>query len=609
MCGITGIWFKKTSNVGIELIKKMMDVIYHRGPDGEGFAVLDDYKLFFGHRRLSIIDLSENAKQPMSYLNRYTITYNGEIYNYIELKEELKRKGYNFYTKTDTEVIMAAYDCWGVDCLQKFDGMFSFALFDNKTNELFCARDRFGEKPFHYYQENNVFVFGSEIKSLWAAGVDKTPDDYSIYLFLNMGLHEDPEDKSRTFYKNIKRLKPGHYFKIKNSEKILQKQYWRLNLEVKNSDISFEEACLKFRELFELSVKRRLRSDVPVGNSLSGGLDSSTVAFVIDKFRDPGNPHKCFSARFNDKILDEGFFIKKVIENTNNIELFETWPDENKMIENIEKIFYYQEEPFSSASVFAQWEVFKLAKTNNVTVLLDGQGADEVFAGYTHFFLPYFREIYLQKGNIELKKQYKFYLENNIVDKRININKFFKMETLFPFVFETLRKIKRSIIGVSSVDEINKDFYNIYKHKKPPFIQFNNLNESLSYYTTVSGLDKLLRFADRNSMAHSREVRLPFLYHELVEFVFSLTSDYKIRNGWTKALIRYGMQDILPQEIVWRKNKLGFQPPQKQWEKSKKFLSFAQECRDIGFKNKYLCKNAPLNWNTLIIGLFIKNNF
>jgi asparagine synthase (glutamine-hydrolysing) len=605
MCGIAGIWFRTSQNVGTEVIKKMTDVIYHRGPDGEGFAELDDGRLFLGHRRLSIIDLTPAGNQPMEYMNRYTITYNGEIYNYLELREILQSKGYRFYSATDTEVIMAAYDCWGIDCLQKFDGMFAFALYDKNSHELFCARDRFGEKPFHYFEGNDFFVFGSEMKSLWAAEVDKTPDDYSIYLFLNMELHEDPEDKSRTFFKNIKRLKPGHYFRIKNSEKIYQEQYWKINFQNKQTNISFEEACLKFRELFEISVNRRLRSDVPVGTSLSGGLDSSAVALMLHKVRNPSFPQKCFSARFNDSILDEGYFMQKVVEGT-SIEHFETWPDAMGLIANFEKLLYHQEEPFGTASIYAQWEVFKLAKEKNVTVLLDGQGADEVLAGYTHFFLPFFREIFLRYGHSRLKQEYRYYLENNIVEKPIPIDLRFKLETQYPSLVKSLRAFKSKNIGVNKSKEISDSLYKSFKHKKTPFIQFNTLNDALDYFTTISGLDKLLRFADRNSMAHSREVRLPFLFHELVEFVFSLPSDYKIKEGWTKALLRHGLKDMIPQEIVWRKNKLGFQPPQKQWEKSQQFITLAKECKNVGVKYKYLSLDAPLNWKTLVLGIFLE---
>jgi asparagine synthase (glutamine-hydrolysing) len=604
MCGIVGIWSNTINNFDEKVIKKMTDVISHRGPDGEGSWISDDKTLVLGHRRLSIIDLSEMGKQPMIYADRYVITFNGEIYNYIEIKEQLKQEGYSFNTATDTEVIMAAYNYWGINCLEQFDGMFAFAIYDKQKQELFCARDRFGEKPFHYAFDEEKFMFASEMKSLWAAGVNRSIDDYSIYLFINMGLHEDPSDKTRTFFSKIKRLKPGHYFTYKKGGNVIQKCYWKLKSELKN-DISFNDACIKFRELFELSISRRLRSDVDVGTSLSGGLDSAAVALVMNNVLRNSSYQKSFSARFNDPVLDEGFYMQKVIEKS-GIANVEIYPKVESMINNIESIMYHQEEPFASASIFAQWEVYKLAKQNNVSVLLDGQGADEVFAGYTHFFEPYFREIYKNNGKSALLDAYKNYLLNNVIDDKIDINTIFLIETKRPIFFNRLRILKRAFKGVNSVIDIHPHLYNEFKRVNSPFNFFSDLNSSLSFYTSISGLDKLLRFADRNSMANSIEVRLPFLSHELVEFVFRLPSDYKIRNGWTKALIRYGLEDVLPKEITWRKNKLGFQPPQKVWEKSKLFIDYAYDMQQFAIKEKYISDSAKISWNGLVTGLFVK---
>lgn len=604
MCGIAGIWYKSDQNNGQTIIRKMTNMIAHRGPDDEGFITLDNEKLFLGHRRLSIIDLSKAGKQPMQYMKRYTIIYNGEIYNYLELRTILQAKGYCFITNTDTEVIMAAYNHWGIECLQQFDGMFAFAIYDNQSNELFCARDRFGEKPFYYCEWDIFFAFSSEMKSLWAANVDTTPDDYSIYLFINMNLHEDPNDKSRTFYRNIKSLKPAHYIKFKIGEKISQKQYWQLKYNIKTNDLSFEEACSKFRQLLEISILRRLRSDVPVGTSLSGGIDSSSIVLLVNNLQNKNHIQKSFSARFDDKILDEGYYMNKVIESS-QIEHYETWPSVEGYIENFEKIMYHQEEPFGGASIYAQWEVFRLANEHNTKVLLDGQGADEILSGYIHFFLPFFREIYKKKGHATLQKVYNQYLKNNIIEKPIDINLQFKIKTLYPFISEFLLNSKRHLIGMGKVPEIHPALHNAYKKQDSPFVPHHDLNTALYYFTVVSGLTKLLRFADRNSMAHSIEVRLPYLYHELVEFVFALPSDYKIRNGWTKALLRYSLADVIPSEIIWRKNKIGFAPPQNKWEKNKKFIEYAQSFKEIAVKNKYISEKSAINWKVLAIGAFL----
>ncbi|OFY18576.1 MAG: asparagine synthase (glutamine-hydrolyzing) [Bacteroidetes bacterium GWF2_33_38] len=603
MCGIAGVWYNTSIYADKTVIKKMTDAIVHRGPDGDGFWYSEDNGLLLGHRRLSIIDLSINGSQPMKYRSRYVITYNGEIYNYLELKDLLTKKGYRFFTATDTEVIMAAYDFWGIQCLKYFDGMFAFCLYDNEKDLIFCARDRFGEKPFHYAINKNLFMFGSEMKSLWAAGVDKTIDDYSMYLFLNFELHEDPTDKTRTFFKHIKRLKPGHYFIYQRGKEIKQEKYWEIKQEI-NTYISFDEACLKFKEMLFSSIKLRLRSDVAIGTSLSGGLDSSSVALVMNQINKNSILQKSFSARFDDASLDEGFYMNKVVENR-NIEHFSVYPQISNLVKDIEKIIYHQEEPFAGASISAQWEVFKLAKENGVTVLLDGQGADEVFAGYTHFFKTYFREIYLKNGRKALNVAYNNYLNCNIVKEDIKINKQFLFETKFHKAFYELRILKQKLVGVNSSAHIHPDLKNAFKNNLAPFNTYVDLNASLEHYTSNSGLDKLLRFADRNSMAHSVEVRLPFLSHELVEFAFTLPSEYKIREGWTKAIIRHGLNDILPDEIAWRKNKLGFQPPQKEWETDSEFIKKAKYYQQIAVENKYIKPNANFIWNGFMAGVFI----
>lgn len=602
MCGIAGIFNTSSLPVKKEDIRKMTDALTHRGPESDGFWV--DGTVGLGHRRLAIIDLSEKGRQPMHYMGKNVITYNGEIYNYIELRHFLIKKGYNFNSDTDTEVILASYDYWGTNCLLHFDGMFAFAIYNRQSEELFCARDRFGEKPFHYYFDNERFMFASEMKSLWAVGADKSIDDYFVYLYLNMGLHENPNDRKRTFFKTVFRLMPGHYFIYRKGQKINQIKYWSINSPMRESDISFQEACDKFKELFFKSVSFRLRSDVPLGTSLSGGLDSSAVALVMYSLNKDAASQICFSARFNDKDLDEGYYMQKVVENK-NIEHHETYPNEQNLMSEMKTIMYHQEEPFASASIFAQWEVFKLAKQKGVTVLLDGQGSDEILAGYSHFFKSFFREKYLYSGKKALHKAIDGYQRNNIVTNPIHVDMKFLAEARCPETQQILRNIKRRTIGVSATPEIHKDLHGAYKHIKAPFAIFTSLNPELNYFTTVSGLEKLLRFADRNSMAHSLEVRLPFLSHELVEFLFTLPSDYKIYEGWTKALIRYSLSDMLPKEVAWRKIKLGFQPPQEQWFKRDGFFDFAKCLQDVAITEKYISPKANVGWNGLVIGAFV----
>lgn len=604
MCGIAGIWdYNDCTNAGSAIIS-MTNALIHRGPDSFGHWQAGSENLHFGHRRLSIIDLSEKGAQPMSYMSRYTITFNGEIYNYPELQDTLISKGYSFDSDTDTEVVMAAYDFWGTACLTKFDGMFAFALYDKNKNELFCARDRFGEKPFHYYIDKDKFAFASEMKSLFAIGIDRAIDDYSMYLFLNMGIHEDPADKERTFYKHIKRLKPGHYFHLQKSGQIHQKKYWNIDIRHVNTEISFAESCEKFRDLFFLSTTRRLRSDVPVGTSLSGGLDSSAVALVMNQVLKNEKNQKCFSARFDDPILDEGKYMKEVISGK-NISHHVVFPSSDNLTSEIEKIMYHQEEPFASSSIYAQWKVFELARENNVTVLLDGQGADETLAGYTYYFQSYLTEIQNKCGKNAQQDAIFQIKQNNEILPNSTTDFEFRPQSL---ILSLLKKTKHTFLRAGSTSYIHNDLHRSYSRTATPFNSFSTLNSALLNSTCISGLDKLLRFADRNAMAHSVEVRLPFLFHELVEFVFSLPADHKIRNGWTKALMRYSLEDILPTKVCWRKTKIGFQPPQKKWENDPLMNERMKEYQQIAVDAKYIKPNINPCWEGFITGVFLSNS-
>ena len=567
MCGIAGIITKDSSKITIESLKKMTDIISHRGPDGEGHWISANGNIGLGHRRLSIIDLSHEANQPMHYLRRYTIVFNGEIYNYIELRDVLLKQGYSFNTQSDTEVLMALYDREKENCLQFLDGMFSFVLYDEKENEVFIARDRFGEKPFFYsYEKGKHFYFGSEMKCLWEGGIEKGINGRMMFNYLSFGYIENNSDLSETFFTNCTRLEHSHYIKLKvETLELSIKKYY--DIEWKNIDqsISIEKAKQQFEELFYTSVKRRLRSDVTVGSSLSGGLDSSLVVCVIDALK-KGTHQKqqTFSAVFPGYERDERKFMDYVIAKTNVNPHFVT-PNDEGLITDLEKLSWHQEEPYGSASIYAQYCVMRLAKEQNTTVLLDGQGADEILAGYHHYYLPFFKGI---KNETGYKKQLASYNElhsmnpiNGITKKSLGDI----VRGISPSLVKPVKKLRNSYRQTTS-PTLNKDFYNEYKHQvfETPGNAFNTLNETLYNSTMKYGLQQLLRYADRNSMAHSREVRLPFLYHELVEFLFTLPETFKINQGWTKWIMRETFS-ILPDEIRWRTDKIGYEPPQKTW--------------------------------------------
>jgi asparagine synthase (glutamine-hydrolysing) len=307
MCGITGILSCDPSNIYLERLKKMTDSVAHRGPDGEGYWMNPDGEVGFGHRRLSVIDLSESAAQPMHYLGKYTCIHNGEIYNYTELKQVLIARGYFFRTASDTEVLIAAYHCYGVECLSHFDGMFAFAIWDELEKTLFCARDRMGEKPFYYSFFENAFVFGSEAKVLWAAGLPKKVNEPMLLNFLSAGHVNTPLDLTISFYQQVFILPPAHYLRLSMPDLELSLHaYWDADKE-SMLKISEKEAEEKISHLFGQSLTRRLRSDVETGSTLSGGLDSSSIAAAIHgtgKFR-----QKTFSAVFPGYEKDESSYI------------------------------------------------------------------------------------------------------------------------------------------------------------------------------------------------------------------------------------------------------------------------------------------------------------
>ncbi len=591
MCGIAGIWHLTNIDPNDELvIKKMTDSISHRGPDGEGFWFSDNHLLHLGHRRLSIIDLTDGGSQPMIFDDKYVIVFNGEIYNYIELKDELIKIGYTFKSKSDTEVILASYHEWGTDCLKRFDGMFAFALYNIEQKELFCARDRFGEKPFYYSFYNGSFYFASEMKALWAAGVPRVPKYSLYYNYFVHDLVDNPFDSTHTFFEDIYKLQLSHYFVMKGDKNFKQKKYWELNTN-SNHHLDINEASDKLMSMLETSLKRRLRSDVPLGTSLSGGLDSSTIVALISK--NTQNNHT-FSARFKDFNKDEGKYIDLVKKkfSTNHHDIF---VDADDFIDGLDKLIYHQEEPFQTGSIFAQYCVYRESRKNKIPVMLDGQGADELLGGYDKDLIFYLRE------RIQNKNNPKKFIEQVKLNHGINLSPTTKevLRHHYPGLYKGLSKL-RKIFSNSVPSGVQKGFYLQYGSQKSPFFDPEDLKTVLQFQLSGQGLEKLLRFADRNSMAHSVEVRLPFLSHELVEFVMSLNSHLFLHNGWSKAILRNGVKDILPSEIVYRKDKIGFEAPHKEWIKEKKVNEMIGDFKSKLINDRIISENYTEHWKILI---------
>lgn len=549
----------------------MADALAHRGPDGEGYWINESQSVGFAHRRLSIIDLSESAAQPMHYASggvaesalRYTITYNGELYNFPEIKKQLISKGYIFRTSSDTEVILAAYDCFREECVQHFDGMFAFAIWDEREQTLFTARDRFGEKPFFYYldEPGSTFLFASEMKALWAAGIKKTVEEEALLYYIGLGFTQFAVEKHRTFYKKIHLLPPAHYMKWQvKRNRITVCRYW----DIDKDGISYcneEEAVEKFRSLFFTSVKRRLRSDVPIGASLSGGLDSSSIAGAMHALYAGNRDYKSFSAVFPGYEKDESKYIREMVS-AFTLTNFKVSPTHSCLIDSLERLCYHHEQPIGSSSVFIQYAVCQLAGRYGIKVLLDGQGADETIGGYSKYIHWWLQELVSQRKFGQLKTEKKALADNNIPFEWGYKN---YLAACAPgLAAAALQKREQKKLTVNN--EIEPAFMRAFNNRDgscKPFV--SKLNDVLYYNTVQNGLEELLHYADRNSMAHGVELRLPFLSHKLVEFIFSMPGEYKIRRGYTKWILRESMKNELPATVTWRKDKVGFEPPQMQW--------------------------------------------
>jgi asparagine synthase (glutamine-hydrolysing) len=580
MCGIAGLITQDNDFIQPSLLTSMSDALAHRGPDGEGCWINSGNTTGLAHRRLAIIDLSVAAAQPMHYAKRYTIVYNGEIYNYIEVRKELIKSGYVFNTSSDTEVILAAYDFYREKCLQYFDGMFAFAIWDEKLQQLFAARDRFGEKPFYYYKEKGLFAFASEMKGLWAAGVPRVLDNKMLLNYLSLGYVQNPGDKSQTFFTGISSLLPAHYLLFEAGPgKFSITNYWDLD---KQTVLKTGEpyAISKFNTLLQDSVSKRMRSDVSIGSSLSGGLDSSSIAYCVMKefnIKPSAEKFKTFSAIFPGFEKNEQTHIRSIVDQF-SLDNYTVSPTAEEMLKDFEKLCYHQEEPFPSSSIYAQYKVFELAGKHHVKVLLDGQGADEILAGYHKYLHWYIQELVSKNRFSEAKKERQLFASHNM---RMQWGIKNVLASLLPS-HTSIALEKREYQRIAGNGDVSKHLLGYLKGREWEGIHkpiVNKLNDILYFNTMENGLEEMLRFADRSSMAHGVEVRLPFLNAQLVQFVFSLPSRYKIREGFTKWILRKAMEEKLPQTILWRTDKIGYEPPQKQWMQDPVLIDYMHEAK------------------------------
>ncbi len=537
MCGIAGFYGFRDD----KLIKDISKEIEHRGPDGEGFFLSDSATLL--NRRLAIIDIKGGTQPIYNEYKSIAIVYNGEIYNYLELTEELKKAGHTFKTNSDTEVIVHGYEEWGDKCFDKLNGMFAIALYDSKKNKLLLVRDHFGIKPLYYAHSGNRLVFGSEIRAIIRSGiVKKKPNDKIIYRYLRYRVHDDGRE---TFFKNVFRLLPGELLEItKNGQSV--RKYTDIEkelLEMKGEGVDVE----KFRQELVKAVKYRLISEVPVGTCLSGGLDSSTVVSIVnkllnDKVKEAGSVGRIqntFSAVFPGSLNDEEKYIDELMTKV-NAKSHKVIPDPVKFFDEIEDFIKTQEEPTISTGPYAQYKVMEMAH-KKVTVVLDGQGADEMMAGYLPYYFVYLKQLLRQKKYLKVIFEG---LKSTDVIRRYFLA---KLEPVIPV--NTL---------------LNDDFNE--KYKKEEFtVESDNLKKRLIQDIFSNSLQSLLRYEDKNAMRFSIEGRVPFLDYNLLKTVFSMDDEAIIKDGWNKYVLRKATKDILPPLIRERRNKIGFTTPENEW--------------------------------------------
>ena len=544
MCGICGIINFNDRPAEENKLLTMMHEMKHRGPDDEGTYIDDN--IGFGFVRLSIIDLSVKGHQPMiDASGQYIIILNGEIYNYIELKQELVSKGYHFKSNSDTEVLLYSYIEWGKECLDKLNGMFAFAILNKKEKSVFIVRDRFGVKPLYYYQNKNTFIFCSEIPPILKIYNKKNEPDYqSVYDFL---VYNRTDQSESTFFRNIYKLPHSHFIEIKD-KKVEKKKWYELREKLTKTAILPEQ----YFEMLISSIQLRLRSDVPVGVCLSGGIDSSTITSVLHK-KYQLNDINTFSAVYGKgERGDESEYINEYAGTLRN--MFFTYPAAESLFDDQMTLIKAHAEPFPTTGIYAQYKVMQLAH-GRVKVLLDGQGADEQLAGYHYFFGYYFKELFEKMRWLRLASEIKHYLQNH---KSIYALKAFAYLYL-PFGLGADYKQKSSAVHSNFKQQIGTGSENVNS-----LINSKSLNDVLINHFEYK-LEHLLKWEDRNSMWFSIESRVPFLDYRLVEASLSQHPDRVINKGNTKALLREAITGIVPEKIRTRQDKIGFQTPEDNW--------------------------------------------
>lgn len=597
MCGIAGIVKLRNTETGIVSgILAMNMAIRHRGPDGEGYLAIkenEEIALFgkdtlpdimasgilqrplksveecgevtaiLAHRRLKIIDVSPTGHQPMCNPDKSLwIVFNGEIYNYVELKEELKKEGYVFHTTSDTEVILAAYTKWGYECVNRFNGMWAFVIYDKRKKAMFASRDRFGVKPFYYIKNENHFAFASEQKALLASSlVGFQPNDKAIFDYWFFSVMESEEEG---MFKNITELMPSHSLVLNMDTGELKKwKYYTLPYIERYDEAGFnvQQSTEKIYDLLSSAVKLRLRSDVEVGSCLSGGIDSSSIVSLAHKAG--GTTLNTFTVSFNEPEIDESKWANIVAEHTRSNAHWVT-PKPGELVKDLKSLIYCQDIPIWSTSTYAQYRVMQLIKGTNIKVVLDGQGGDELFAGYENYFMNHLDDELHYHGMSGFMREAKAigtqYPAYKGYGKQWAINKYVPLLPLSLHLKARLSKHTELAYLKKDFVYENIDRVTLYNER------LNTLNTALYKDFSNTLLKSYLKCEDRCSMWHSVESRTPFSDDiKLIEYVFSIPSKYKIQNGQLKYLLRNAMKGTVPQAVLERRDKKGYKTPNRKW--------------------------------------------
>jgi asparagine synthase (glutamine-hydrolysing) len=617
MCGITG-FFSNKEDFNPERFARANNIIRHRGPDDFGYISLTrDFKISIhkdewlrdfrngnilgamGFRRLSIIDLSPMGNQPMTEITgEIWIVFNGEIYNYIELRQDLEKKGFLFRSQTDTEVVLNAYKCWGIDCVTRFNGMWSFCILDLREHKIFCSRDRMGIKPFYFISDQNCFAFASEIKQLLELFPDKFNKINKRLAFDFLALGSYGNETRETYFEGILKVDPGCILELNLDDALFKpkvEKFW--NLPEYNPSLRFndKEVFCTVKDLIESSIKLRLRSDVPVATAFSGGLDSSGIVCMLNEiYNRDRTSNKVFTISSNDRTIDDTYFADLLI-NKIPVTSFRENFEENVSFRDLEKFVWHQEEPLQNTSIYGSWQLYKFIKSNGITVVLDGQGADELMGGYNRYpFRKYLIDIFINNKLSYYVDQTKHI--SSIYGK--NLSEIF-YNTLVSLIIERIKSQFPDLYVSNRISDIksffNKSFLEIHQpltevvrrsYVKESSFGNNILKEESYNLTKHSNLPGILRQVDRNSMAFSIESRLPFLDYRLVEYLFSLPSAFIIRNGYTKYAYRKSMEGLIPEEVLWRKTKVGFKMPE--YELMKKNIDYVKRILNDDLAEDYL---------------------